>query len=147
MIELTGKDVDKYDKISKEIASIAKEFESKKEEVQTLISALSIMQTELDENIKHLQELGATTEKEVLRLESLTINDDSMLDAEPVQEEPPVEEPAEVVPEDTSEKNGEPADNAVSAPSMEQGKKSKKSKVNEAQQTLLSEEPISENAN
>lgn len=97
MIELPKKDVDKYDKISKELSALEKDVAEKKEFINGLIEALKKLEKGLDNDAAKISDLQTATEKEVLRYESTTINDDSTVVEmpAPAEEKKAEEKPAE----------------------------------------------------
>ena len=136
MINFTGEDVEKYDKISKEVAEITKELEAKKQEIHTMASALAVWEAEINETIGRLDDLRTVTEKEVLRLESLTINDEPADSVEAPKEEQ-IEEPAPMNDMPSDEK---PTDKEPAAATAERASKEKKAKAKDSQQSLPLEE-------
>ncbi len=130
MVDLSGKEVEKYDIISKELSATAKAVEENKGMVRDMISALEEMEKELDKSFQKIDELRAAAEKEVFRLESMTINDDSMIN-DPVNKDAVKEEA--VVKEDKKEAT--------------KPKKEEKKETDNAQPSLLPDDTAPANNN
>lgn len=84
-MELTGNAADRWEQISKKLNELAMSISAKQELIKGISSTIEDLDEELDTDRKLLEKLGNLANKEVLREESGTLNDEPPAIPEPVQ--------------------------------------------------------------